>query len=190
MNDDLDNLVVGVRTDTAAFARDVAAMRSELEGPLVISARRAGSAIESALLGAIRRGKFGFEDLSRIAVSIIDDIARAALRSGLESLGVEGGPGGGSGGGFAALLGGLLGLPGRATGGPVSGGRAFLVGERGPEVFVPTSAGRIEPIAAAGPREVRIGITINAPAGQDAPRALQRSSRQVAAAVRRALAER
>ena len=37
-------------------------------------------------------------------------------------------------------------------------------------------------------REVRVAITVNAP-GQDAPRALQQSSRQVARAVRAALME-
>jgi len=56
---------------------------------------------------------------------------------------------------------------------------------------VPTSAGSI---AANGgtvqpAREVRVSITVNAPAGGDQAQALQRSSRQVASAVRRALAQ-
>jgi len=53
-------------------------------------------------------------------------------------------------------------------------------------VFVPTSAGRIETSAALA-RDVRVSINLAAPAGSSAPRALQRSSRQVASAVRRAL---
>jgi hypothetical protein len=64
-----------------------------------------------------------------------------------------------------------------------------MVGERGPELFVPTAGGRIEPVAAAGAaREVRVAITINAAAGA-APGVLAQSSRQVARAVRAALAE-
>ena len=82
----------------------------------------------------------------------------------------------------------VFGLPGRATGGPVSPGRAFVVGERGPEVFVPTSAGRIENAPAAGHgRDVRVAIQLAVPRGQAAPTAMQRSSRQIASAVRRAL---
>ena len=41
MDEEIDQLVVSVRADTAAFARDVASMRGELEGPLV-TARSAG----------------------------------------------------------------------------------------------------------------------------------------------------
>ena len=94
----------------------------------------------------------------------------------------------GGGGGLGSALAGLLGAPGRATGGPVTAGRAYTVGERGPELFVPTGSGRIEPIAAASPREVRVAITVNAAAGA-APGVLMQSSRQVARAVRAALAD-
>lgn len=90
-------------------------------------------------------------------------------------------------GGLGALVGAIMGLPGRATGGPVSPERPFVVGERGPELFVPTSAGRIEAALPQPPRDVRVAITIAAPPGTSAPQALQRSSRQVASAVRRAL---
>ena len=47
----------------------------------------------------------------------------------------------------------------------MTAGRAYTVGERGPELFVPTGSGRIEPVAAASPREVRVAITVNAAAG-------------------------
>ncbi len=90
-------------------------------------------------------------------------------------------------GGLGALVGAIMGLPGRATGGPVSPERPFVVGERGPELFVPSSAGRIETALPQAPRDVRVAITIAAPPGTSAPQALQRSSRQVASAVRRAL---
>jgi phage-related minor tail protein len=86
------------------------------------------------------------------------------------------------------LIGGLLGLPGRATGGPVVPGRAYLVGERGPEMFVPTASGRVEAGGRGGQREIRLSIGINAPAGAE-PQALARSSRQVARAVKRALVQ-
>ncbi len=54
---------------------------------------------------------------------------------------------------------------------------------------MPTSNGRIETLRPGGsPRDVRVAITINAGAGEAAS-VLQRSSRQVARAVRAALAE-
>ena len=119
-----------------------------------------------------------------MALSAMAEIAAAAISNGIGAV-----FGGGGGGGLlsiaGSLLGGALGLPGRATGGPVTGGRAFLVGERGPEIFVPTSSGRVEPIMAGG-RDVRVSITLNAPAGTET-QALARSGRQVARAVRSAL---
>ncbi len=63
------------------------------------------------------------------------------------------------------------------------------MGERGPELFVPTSAGRIDASPGGGGREVRVAITVNTSAGASSAQALQRSSRQVASAVRRALRE-
>ena len=182
MDEEIEKLVVSVRADTATFAKDVADMRGQLEGPLAAGAERAGRLIESALVRAIRTGKLGFEDLKRIALSAMQEIAAAAIRSGIGA--VLGGRG--KGGGIAGLVGGLLGLPGRATGGPVAPGRGYVVGERGPEIFVPTSSGRVETGRSGGGREIRMSITINAPAGTE-PRALQQSSRQVARAVKRAL---
>ena len=85
------------------------------------------------------------------------------------------------------VLAALAGAPGKAIGGPVVSGRPYLVGERGPELFVPTASGRIETMRGnAGGREVRVSITVNAPAGAE-PRALKASSRQVARAVKQAL---
>lgn len=200
---ELDAMLVSVRVDTRGFARDVAEMRAALDGPLVAGADRAGRAIESTLLRAVRRGQLGFEDLRRVALSAMGEIAEAAIGGGLASLlGGRSAAPAGAGELLSGLLSALIGAPGRATGGPVSPGRVYRVGERGPEWFVPTSAGRVEapvtalpagreapgmPMAAASPREVRVAITVNAAAGA-APAALQRSSRQVARAVKAALA--
>lgn len=184
MDEEIERLIVSVRADTAGFARDVAEMRGALGGPLEAGAERAGRAIEGALLRAVRTGKFGFEDLRRVALSVLDSIAAASLKGGIDAL--IGGGGSGSGSGISGLLAGLFsGSPGRATGGPVSPGRPYLVGERGPEIFVPTSSGSVAPVA-GGAREVRVAITVNAAAGE-APRALAQSSRQVARAVKAAL---
>jgi phage-related minor tail protein len=176
---------VDVRTDVAGFARDVAEMRAVLENGLGTGADRAGRLIETGLARAIRSGKFGFDDLRSTALSTLNEIAAATVRSGLSAL-----IGGGSGGGLvslgSAVIGALTGLPGRATGGPVSPGRAYVVGERGPELFVPTSSGAVS--AGGGARDVRVSIAINAPAGA-APDMLARSGRQVARAVRAALSE-
>jgi hypothetical protein len=188
MDEEIERLLVSVRADTGAFSRDVAEMRAQLAGPLLEGAARAGLTIEAALLRAVRTGKFGFEDLKRTILTMMNEIASSALRSGVNALA---GGGGGSGGGLGGLAGqlitSLLGLPGRAGGGPVAPGRAYMVGERGPELFVPTASGRIDTGAGqAAPRDIRMSITVNAPSG-GAPEALAKSSRQVARAVREAL---
>jgi phage-related minor tail protein len=186
MDDEIEQLMVSVRADTQGFARDVATMRSQIDGPLIEGLGRAGQVLERGLLSALRRGALGFEDLKRIALAVMEEIAAAAISRGLASIGL-GGDGGAPLG--AGLLTSLLGLPGRATGGPVTAGRPYLVGERGPELFVPSGYGRVEPRgSAAGTRDVRVSISINA-GTQSAPAALQASSRQVARAVRRALIE-
>ena len=195
MPDPVDTLMIEVRANTQAFASDVAAMRGTFDGTLVDGFSRAGDALERGLLGALRKGSLGFEDLRKIALGVIDQIAARSLNTLFSSAGLGGGAGGGGGGGIGGLLnignlvGSLLGLPGRATGGPVAPGRGYVVGERGPELYVPTSAGRIENQLGSGRRDVNVSISIAAPAGVSAPQALQRSSRQVASAVRRALYE-
>lgn len=199
MDEEIDRLVVGVRADTAGFARDVAGMRDVLATSVGTGADKAARAIDTALARAVRTGKLGFDDLGAAALKVLEQVAVAAIRSGL---------GLGGGGGFkfgvpdwpkpkdpigltdiaTALVGSVLGLPGRATGGPVSPGAAYLVGERGPELFVPTASGRIAaaPAGVAPGRDVRVSIAINAASGSE-PQALTRSGRQVARAVARAI---
>lgn len=182
MDEEIERLVVSVRADTAAFAGDVAMMRDAFEGGLGGAAHRTGDLIETALLRGIRTGKLGFDDLKRVALSAMSEIAAAALRTGIGSIG-------GGGGGLLSLAttvaGSLLGLPGRATGGPVAPGRGYVVGERGPELFLPTASGQIVAPGSGG-RDVRVSVTINAPAGEGGA-VLARSSRQVARAVRSAI---
>lgn len=190
--DSVDSLLIDVRANTQGFESDIQAMRGAFDGTLVDGFAKAGTVLERGLLGAIRKGSLGFEDLKRIAFGVLDSIAAQALNGLLGSLGGAGAGGGGLLGGalnLGGLLGSILGLPGRATGGPVSPGRGYLVGERGPELFVPTSAGRIETGLPGGARDVKVSITIAAPHGTGAPQALQRSGRQVASAVRRALSD-
>lgn len=181
-DEETERLLVQVRADTGTFAQDVAEMRAALSGPLSDAADGAGRAIEAGLARAVRTGKLGFEDLRRVALSALADVARAAVMDGV----VAAGAGGGLGALAGKLLGAALGLPGRATGGSVAPGRAYLVGERGPEVFVPTASGNVAPMTGGGAREVRVAISVNAPAGAAAG-ALRESSRQVARAVRGAL---
>ena len=189
MTDAVETLLVDVRANTQGFAQDIATMRGTFDGTLVDGFSRAGNVLERGLLGAIRRGSLGFEDLRKTALNVLDAIAGQALRGVLGGSSASGGGGGLLGIG-TSLIGSLLGLPGRATGGPVSPGAAYVVGESGPELFVPTSAGRVEPAAgSSSARDVRIAITVNAAAGTNGAEALQRSSRQVASAVRRALRE-
>lgn len=188
MDDNLEELVIDVRATTEGFANDLKKMRSALDTNLADGFDRAGSVLERSLIGAIRRGSLGFDDLKQAAFSAFDQIAAEALKSGLGSIF---GSGGGLGGVLGGTIGALFGLPGRATGGPVSPGRGYLVGERGPEIFVPTSSGQIAPSAqtAQPAREVRVAIQLGSSANMSAPTALRRSSRQMASAVRRALQE-
>ncbi len=190
MDEEIERLIVSVRADTRGFAADVGAMRAELDGPFAAGLERAGQTLERSLIGALQRGKFGFEDLRRVALSVLSEIATAALRGGIDSIFSGGGQ---SGGGLLAslgsILGSALGAPGRATGGPVSPGRAYRVGERGPELFVPTSSGRIETGAGGLPANIRLTINISDNGRGSAPEGLRRSSRQVARAVRQALAK-
>jgi hypothetical protein len=186
MNDRFEELVIDVRASTAGFVADVETMRRTVDGSLLDGFGRAGNVLENGLLGALRRGSLGFDDLKRVAFRALDEIATHALQSGFS--GILGGSGG-LGGLLGQTFGALLGLPGRATGGPVAPGRAYLVGERGPEVFMPTASGRIESNHALGAarRDVRVAIQLAVPRGSAAPTAMQRSARQVASAVRRAV---
>ncbi|MBB4641729.1 tail tape measure protein [Rhizorhapis suberifaciens] len=185
MDEEIERLVVSVRADVQGFASDVGAMGGLLQGPLAQGAEQAGSMIESTLMRAVRTGKLGFEDLRRVAMAAMAEIAQSAISSGIGSL-FGGGGGGGLIGSAGTILSAALGLPGGATGGPVSPGRAYMVGERGPELFVPTASGQVMPNGAAPARDVRVTVNVNAGQG-GAPEALARSSRQVARAVRRAL---
>ncbi|WP_339822959.1 tail tape measure protein [uncultured Parasphingorhabdus sp.] len=190
MDEEIERLVVSVRADTAGFAQDVADMKGQLDGPFASGLERAGSALESTLSRAIRRGSLEFEDMRRVALSVMNDIAGAAINGGLSSL--FGGGSGSSGGGLlnigTSLLSAFLGAPGRATGGPVSGGRAYMVGERGPELLVPTAAGRIEQlVSASAAPNIRLTINISDNGQSSAPDQMRRSSRQVARTVRNAL---
>lgn len=189
MSDDLDEMAVAVRADTGAFRGEIAALRGELESSLGAGADAAGRAIERALMRAVTTGKLGFEDLKRLALSVMNDIARAAVSEGLASLG-SGSPGGSGGGGLLSLgtsiAMALFGAPGRATGGPVSAGRAYRVGERGPEWFVPTASGRVE-AASDLSRNIAITVNVRGEAGSE-PQRLAQTGRQLARAVRRAVA--
>ncbi len=184
MDEEIDRLVVRIRADTSELTRQVDKVGESMGDVLGRGAETAGRGIENALLKALRTGKLGFEDLKNIALSVLSEIASAAIKGGLDAIF------GGGRGGLTDVITGLIGAPGRATGGPVSPGRAYMVGERGPELFVPTSSGRIDAgTSAGGGRDVRIAITINTgqAGGSDAPQALARSSRQVARAVRAAI---
>ena len=183
MDAELERLVVSVRADTAGFARDVGAMRSELEGPLVAGAGRAGRMIDNALAKAVLTGKTGFDDLKKVALNAMSEIAQASLRALFHAPG-GGGLGSGLIGGLSSLIAGLVGAPGRATGGPVSAGRPYMVGERGAELFVPSSNGRIEHVGQSW-RNVRVSIAVQTPVPGD-PQVLRQSSRQVARAMRAA----
>ena len=182
----LDQLVVQVRADTTGVRRELSALEASLDTGLAAGFEAAGRRMEGALNRFIRTGKFGFEDLRRLALQVLSDIAAAQIRASLREIG-SGGSGGGLFGGILAGALGLLGGPGRATGGPVTAGRPYRVGEAGPEWFVPASDGRVVAHSqVGGSRSVHIAINVAAPADASS-RTMQQSARQVARAVRRAL---
>ncbi|NOW44881.1 phage-related minor tail protein [Novosphingobium sp. SG751A] len=188
-SDTVQSLLIDVRASTQGFAQDISAMRSGFDTTLLPGFTQAGSALDSALTQALKRGSSGFGDLRTTALKALADIAASASSSLLSSaLGLESSSSATSG--ISSLISSVLGLPGRATGGPVSPGQAYLVGERGPELFVPTSAGSVASNGALNStsRNVNVSIQLNG-GGSDAPAAMQRSSRQVASAVRRALTQ-
>ncbi len=183
--DQLDSLVIAVRADTSGFAHDVSNIQNQLQGPLASGAAKAGNAIDAALSKAIRSGHLGFDDLKKVALSTLAEIASSAIKADLGKL--FGGGGGGLLASLASVASSLFGgAPGRATGGPVTGGQAYMVGERGPELFVPTASGRI---AAAGtPSGGTINVTVNVATPADAsPAFMQRTGTQIARHVRAAL---
>lgn len=180
--DELDTLVVRVRADTQGLSRDVDQMRAMLEGPLAQGAQAAGHAMDRAMRTMLQNGKLGWEDMKRLALSALDEIARAQMAS------LTGGKG--FGGMLVAMLQGFVGsgkgAPGRATGGLVSPGRTYMVGERGPELFVPTSSGQIANSVSAPARTIAITVNVQGGEKMDGD-VLRRSGRQTAMAIARAL---
>ncbi len=187
--DTVQTLLIDVRANTQGFAQDIAGMRSTFDGTLVDGFGQAGGVLETGLLAAIAKGNAGFLDLRTTALGVINDVAAQATANLFGAIGADSGSGRGGLLGIGSVIGSVLGLPGRATGGPVSPGQPYLVGEQGPEVFVPTSAGAIASGGDGGARNVNVAITITNPAGGNSSAALERSGRQVASAVRRALTQ-
>lgn len=193
--DQSQSLMIDVRANTQGFAQDLATMRGSFDNTLVAGFTQAGSVLDTSLASALSRGSLGFTSLRSTALGALSDIAGQANANLYSSVTADGGSGSMVGltglMGVSTLVSSLMGLPGRATGGPVSPGQPYLVGENGPEMFVPTSAGAVAPNGGAGGggRDVNVAISVSAPAGSSTPQSLQRSSRQVASAVRRALTQ-
>jgi phage-related minor tail protein len=205
----LETLVVAVRADTRALTPDLERVRNSLSGLKAAaqsgregfaglggavtdfgSALDAGAAaamdrLETSLVNFARTGKLSFGSLRDVALSVLADIAAAAIRTNLNAVFGSGGSGLGNvlGSGFPALS---FGLPGRATGGPVEAGRGYVVGERGPELFVPGQSGRVHAAGVErGGRPVNVTVNVQTPASDAIT--MQRSANQVAVAVRQAL---
>ena len=191
--DQTQSLMIDVRANTQGFEQDLATMRGSFDSTLVDGFTQAGTVLDTGLAAALQHGSLGFASLRTTALGALSDIAGQANNSLYSAVSADGGAAATLGMpslvGLSALMSTVLGLPGRATGGPVSPGQPYLVGENGPEMFVPTSAGAVAPNGGAGGRDVSVAISITAPTQSSTPQALQRSSRQVASAVRRALTQ-
>lgn len=164
MAEELDTLVLKIRTDTAALASDAADMKAMF----IESAEAIAGSLSDTLAKLITQGKLGLEDWKRLLRDVLTEIAKIGTSM------VFGTPAGGSGGnGLAGLLvqaATAFSTGGRTMGAPVAPGRAFMSGAGG------TS------------RPVNISINVAAPESAS-PQLMQRSAQQVARAVRRAVAE-
>ena len=193
--DQTQSLMIDVRANTQGFEQDLATMRGSFDNTLVAGFTQAGAVLDTGLATALQRGSLGFASLRSTALGALSDVAAQANNSLYSAVSADGGVASSVGMsslvGLSTLMSTVLGLPGRATGGPVSPGQPYLVGENGPEMFVPTSAGAVAPNGGAGGggRDVNVAISITAPTPSSTPQSLQRSGRQVASAVRRALTQ-
>src|SRR5205085_4046251 len=105
MDDEIETLMVEVRASTAGFQSDIETMRGAVDGTLSDGFARAGQVLERGLLGAIRKGSLGFDDLKRIALQTLGEIAAHAVQGGLGGLF---GNRPSSGGGLAGILSGVF----------------------------------------------------------------------------------
>ena len=102
MDDEIETLLVDVRASTSGFKADMEGLRSNVDTTLVDGFARAGNVLERGLLTAIRRGSLGFDDLKRVAMRTLDEIAAQAVNSGMAD--IFGSARGGAGGNFGTLL--------------------------------------------------------------------------------------
>jgi hypothetical protein len=106
------------------------------------AAHKLGEEMSHAFTQMIVFGRGGIDMLKSMVAMLVEAILKAFVLKAayMELGGAKAVAGGGVGGFFAGLLGGLAGLQG---GGTVSVGTPYLVGEAGPEMFVPETAGAI-----------------------------------------------
>jgi len=111
---------------------------------------------EDAMVRFVQTGKLSFKDLFN---TLIAEAVRAQSSKLLTSLL---GMGGGGGGFFGSLFGGIGKIFGFADGGSPPVNRPSIVGERGPELFVPRQAGTIVPNnMLGGGQTVNTAVTYN-----------------------------
>ncbi|MBL8538042.1 MAG: hypothetical protein JNM59_11620 [Hyphomonadaceae bacterium] len=160
------NRLIDLQADIAGAAN---ALKAFAAGPVRQTADEVGNAFERAgdriarALGAAALG--GEHSFKRLAKTILEELAKIALRRFLPTLGA-----------------GLPFFGGKAAGGAVNIGGAYLVGERGPEVFVPRQSGSI-----TQPSSGQVSVHFHFGASADAA-AISRHQGQIAAAVARAVA--
>jgi hypothetical protein len=102
------------------------------------------SGIEDAFVKFVQTGKLSFKDLIN---SMIADFAKLQAKKALSGLMDMGG---GAGGGFGSLFGGIGKLFGFADGGNPPMGKASIVGERGAELLIPRNASTVVPLDGLG----------------------------------------
>lgn len=108
----------------------------------------------------------GEASVSNLVDSILQDLARLAIKRSITDPIFSAVDGSGIFDGLAGAFGGLFGGA-RATGGPVDPSKFYLVGEKGPELFSPSSAGTIIPNDfSGGGTSYNVSVSVDASGGK------------------------
>ena len=156
-------------------AADVRSLKTEMDG----TARQISASLNSNFTTAFQSIITGSESAStaftKMAASILQDLATIAAQDAFKSLFNTGGSW------ISGLFSAGTAVAGaRASGGPVQAGKTYLVGEKGPEPFTPTVNGYVTPNSAMNSGgNTSVSITINQGNGTSQTSASSADARQL-----------
>jgi len=98
------------------------------------------SSMEDAFMGMVDGTTSAKDAFRSMAADIIKELYRVLV---VQRMVGQVATAGKAGSGILGMIGGALGITGKASGGPLQAGQPSVVGEHGRELFVPSSAGRV-----------------------------------------------